>query len=286
MRSGLYWLASYPKSGNTWLRVFLSNLQANQEEAVSINLLSTAAMASNRDWLNDVLGFSTTELYRHETLALRPMVYEQAHQEAVCPLICKAHDANIEVAGATLFSPQAMVKTIYVVRNPLDIAVSLANHLGVSVSRAVNNICDPHFTLINHNYRQQVPQPLLTWGRHVESWLDHQDLPIHVIRYEDMHTDSYKIFSEIATFLDINHEAPDIVRAIKNSSFEVLQRQESMEPFYERPPTSKAFFRNGRIGEWRDVLTNAEVGQIVAVNHSVMERFGYLDSDCYSTVSK
>ena len=53
---GIYWLASYPKSGNTWFRAFLCNLQEDGEEPADINDLATGGIASARGWLDEVLG--------------------------------------------------------------------------------------------------------------------------------------------------------------------------------------------------------------------------------------
>lgn len=278
LNCGLYWLASYPKSGNTWLRAFLSNLLSTEESPISINSLNTAHIASSRTWLDEVLAFSTADLERREVLALRPYVYAWAHKEAKAPLLCKVHDANSDFfQTASLFSHDSMTKAVYVIRNPLDVVVSLANHLNVSISQAVNNICDQEFTLVENNLRQQVPQILLNWSQHVQSWVDQQDLNIHVIRYEDMHADAHGSFSKVASFLDIERDSTEFARAIRNSSFDVLHAQEEIEPFLERLVPSKAFFRSGRVGEWREVLSKEEVERVISVNRDVMIRFGYLD---------
>lgn len=59
---GIYWLASYPKSGNAWFRAFLRNLQEDGDAPVDINELQTGSIASARGWLDEVLGFDTAEL--------------------------------------------------------------------------------------------------------------------------------------------------------------------------------------------------------------------------------
>ncbi len=73
--SGIYWLASYPKSGNTWLRSFLSNLQQDGDAPADINELATGTIASARDWLDEALGFDSADLSADEIDRLRPAVY-------------------------------------------------------------------------------------------------------------------------------------------------------------------------------------------------------------------
>ncbi len=36
----IIWLASYPKSGNTWMRVFLRTLESNPNELAGINTIN------------------------------------------------------------------------------------------------------------------------------------------------------------------------------------------------------------------------------------------------------
>lgn len=90
--SDIYWLASYPKSGNTWFRTFLSNLQQNGDSPADINELDTGNIASSRGWLDNVLGFDTAELNADEIDRLRPFVYQWSKQNAEIAYH-KIHDA-------------------------------------------------------------------------------------------------------------------------------------------------------------------------------------------------
>ena len=72
---GIYWLASYPKSGNTWMRLFLHNLREGGERPADINRIALDDIASSRRWLDEVLGFDTSELTHREVERLRPSVY-------------------------------------------------------------------------------------------------------------------------------------------------------------------------------------------------------------------
>jgi hypothetical protein len=67
-----------------------------------------------------------------------------------------------------------------------------------------------------------------------------------------------------------------VARAVERSRFEILRRQEAEEGFGERPPRASVFFRSGRAGEGRKVLTPAQVDRIRDEHGSVMSRFGYL----------
>jgi aryl sulfotransferase len=90
--SGFYWLASYPKSGNTWVRLFLESLSLGGLD-VDINKLSLehdhCASRHAFDWILDI---SSTDLTDSEIACLRPRLYELEAQKAKQPVISKVHD--------------------------------------------------------------------------------------------------------------------------------------------------------------------------------------------------
>ncbi len=65
------------------------------------------------------------------------------------------------------------------------------------------------------------------------------------------------------------------MRAISNSSFEALKAQEDERGFVERSQYSR-FFRSGRAGQWKAVLSDEQVKRIVSDHREQMERFGYV----------
>lgn len=94
--------------------------------------------------------------------------------------------------------------------------------------------------------------------------------------YEDLVAAPEVHFTRAVKFLGIPANATQIARAIRFSSFERLQKQESEQGFIERPEQSDAFFRGGKSGAWRDVLTPEQVSRIVSAHREQMVRFGYI----------
>ena len=282
MTASFFWLASYPKSGSTWLRAFLHNLLTESPEPASINDLTTGAIASARNWIDDLLGFDTADLYRNEVARLRPDSYRFASTVASAPQYFKIHDANVRVDGdRRLIDLDATAGALYLIRNPLDVAISLANHNGCSIDRAIDLMADAGHCLSPHaddRLHNQVEQRLLTWSSHVESWVDDPELETEVLRYEDMGTKPQHAFAAAAAFLRIQTDPANIDRAIRHSQFEGLQAQEERDSFRERSTRSSRFFRKGQIGDWKRTLTRSQINRIVDQQGAVMARFGYLDS--------
>jgi hypothetical protein len=96
------------------------------------------------------------------------------------------------------------------------------------------------------------------------------------MRYEDMLEKPLSTFGGLVKFLGIDAPRARIERAIKLSSFRVLQEQERRHGFRERSPVAAAFFREGKAGQWRKALSREQAAAIVAAHRPQMERFGYV----------
>lgn len=278
--SGIYWLASYPKSGNTWFRSFLYNLQQDGDAPADINELSTGGIASGRGWLDEVLGFDTAELDPDEVDRLRPAVYRWSLRDAEVGYH-KIHDAYIYTPdGEPLVSREATLGALYIVRNPLDVAPSNANHNQSTIDQAIARMGETKHALCRtrKGLPSQVRQQLLSWSQHVLSWLDAPDLNRHVMRYEDMLSDPITSFTKATRFLGLTHQPEQIEKAIRFSDFKELSRQEEQKGFRERPTKTERFFRQGKSGDWRDKLSREQVQRIVTDHGAVMQRMGYLDA--------
>lgn len=278
---GIYWLASYPKSGNTWFRAFLQNLQVDGDTPLHINDLSTGSIASGRGWLDEVLGFDTAELKADEVDKLRPHVYAWSTQDTEIGYH-KVHDAyTLLNDGTPLLGREGVLGALYILRNPLDVVASAANHWHCSLDQAIEHMADHRFCLANSRKKlpDQVRQQMLSWSEHVLSWVDAPDLNCRVIRYEDMLANPAHTFTAAARFLRLPTDPVRIEKAICFSDFKELSRQETDHGFKERPHHTAQFFRAGKSGDWRTRLSAQQVARIIADHGEVMRRFGYLDTD-------
>jgi hypothetical protein len=281
MKRRLTWLASYPKSGNTWLRLVLTNLRNEGTTPATIHEIDTDGMAGSRRWLDRVLGFSTGDLYPDELAELRPSVYRWENAHAEDALYLKCHDACTRTpSGGWLLAPE-VARVVYLLRNPLDVAVSLAHHNAAPLDTVIAQMGQDDFVLPRQTGKGltwQVGQTLLSWSAHVESWVDNPAAPACVLRYEDMVKDPEESFGRVARFLDLPDDARTLHRAIEHASFDRLQAQERAAPFRERSHRASHFFRKGIVGDWQSALSARQIDRIVADHAVVMRRFGYLDA--------
>jgi len=273
---GILWLASYPKSGNTWVRAFLANLLADRREPLPINDLPKFILGDN--FLEHYARYSGKEvaaLTPELIEALRPKVHQWFAHSRPDNAVVKTHSALIKVNGKPLITPGATAGAIYVVRNPLDVAVSLASHYQVETGRAVEILCDEQHVLPPSS--GLTAQYLGSWSRHVRSWTRAPGLPLHLMRYEDMQRRPEREFAALMAFLGLPKDPARLKKAIKFSSFRELAGQEKQTKFVESRPDGKApFFREGRTGAWRDALTESQVARLTEAHGEVMAEFKYL----------
>jgi hypothetical protein len=163
---------------------------------------------------------------------------------------------------------------IYIVRNPLDVAISYAHHLGQSIDFAIDfmNMKNAETSVTE----KQVYEVYGSWSQHVSSWTRKPHPAIYVMRYEDMLAKPQRTFGALARHLLFTPSEKQLAEAIDRSSFERLREQEEKAGFKERPEKAERFFREGRAGQWKDVLTPAQVQRIVDAHGEQMQRFGYL----------
>lgn len=275
---GIYWIASYPKSGNTWFRIFLTNLRRNEETPADFNRLDTASIASSRQLFDQSAGMDASDLLPDEVDRLRPRVYEYLAENTEETMFMKIHDAYTRTdQGEPLVSAKVTLGAVYIVRNPLDVAISFAHHSRISIDEAIRQMGDPNTAFCSKPERlhRQLRQKLLTWSDHVTSWVDAPNIKVHVIRYEDMLEKPQETFSQAVAFCGLEPDNDKIARAVRFSSYAEMKRQEEQTRFKETPVDVPSFFRKGEAGGFKDVLTTEQIGQIIRNHGNAMDRFGY-----------
>jgi hypothetical protein len=273
----LVWVASYPKSGNTWMRVLLTNFLRPDEGAASINALLPGPKWFNRHEFEECIGLPLSMLTRDQLLRYRSQYAEMLAAEWPRPTFVKAHDACIRTdGGEPLFPASATAGAIYIVRSPLDVAVSFAHHLQEPIDNVIGVMNNPLSTSSMPGAFPVLPQPLSTWSGHVSSWLDQESFPVHCVRYEDLLADPVAEFTAAVRFAGLGDDAGGVIRAVRRSRFERLRDQEAQYGFRERMPLAPSFFREGRKGSWRGVLRREQVLTLTAAHAEVMERLDYL----------
>ncbi|WP_343561266.1 sulfotransferase domain-containing protein [Kiloniella sp. b19] len=277
---GILWLASYPKSGNTWMRIFLANLILNPDEPLDINTVGEVCTSeANPIWFEAVLKRNgddrkTDDLSNEEILDIRLEAQEYLARSNKVIVPTKTHNYFGEDDGKPLFNMNVTKAAIYIVRDPRDVAVSAQHHFGLDLDGSINLMADESARSKPEN--GMAYELYSSWSNHVESWTRHKHPGIIVLRYEDMIADPFKIFIPLAKKLGITQDEKRIRKAVEFSSFKVLQDLEKKKGFVEQSQHNSQFFRSGKSGDWRDKLNEKQRYRIEKAHKVQMKRFGYL----------
>ena len=277
MTRGTVWLASYPKSGNTWLRAVYTALRVGQR--LDINDLDGGNIACSRELFDGLLGIRSSDLTPDEAEVLRPRVDELVAASSAEDFWRKVHDGLYPgPAGELIVSVEVTRIALYLVRDPRDVALSLARHFGLPALVAVEMMgCDQ--MAINESSRSlptHLRQRLGSWSQHVRSWTDQCAFPVHVVRYEDCASDPVPTFREAFRQAGLDVAARAVEDAVEASAIARLRDQERREGFKEYTVPGRAFFGRGTPGSWKKELPTALARRIEHDHGEVMARYGYL----------
>lgn len=275
----ILWIASYPKSGNTWVRAFLHNYIEDAKAPQNINRLHEQFVDEvksfrYRDFIPD--DKNTTDLNLEEVCAIRPMVQAQMAAEAPATLFVKTHNFQGEYKGYPLHNWQVSSGAIYIVRNPLDVAVSLKHYFNYGYDEAITYMAEDMAGTPNEP--ENVPQVISSWSQHVASWTQ-GGRNMLVLRYEDLLTHPQRYFRKIESLLGLKKDVKRLHKAIRFSSFNQLKKQEQAKGFAEKYENAGQFFRQGQQGQWREQLSDNQIKKIISDHREQMTRFKYIPTD-------
>ena len=274
----IVWLASYPKSGNTWLRAFLANLVANRADPLRPDEIRNYTDSEARaDRFSELAGRSNTELSTSEIATLRPDVQALIAQRAQGTRLLMTHNFAGSFDGYPTINWQLTAGAICVVRNPLDVAVSMTHHFGLTLDEAIERMGDDRVASANDELF--VSHVIGAWSTHVKSWADVAEQSpgkVIVLRYEDLLEKPAKHFAKAAKLIGLGQDKARIERAVKHTSFQTLSTLERKHGFVEAVDEKTRFFFKGRANQWRNVLTREQVARIVADHGEQMQRFKYV----------
>lgn len=227
-------------------------------------------------WLQNVSPLPVDALTIEQMFMLRPAaLFNQLCASQHRQNFIKTHHANKRAGdGSRLIPGELSCRAVYIVRDPRDVALSLARYVASEPAATVANMDDAGYALVTD---KAAPHLLGRWSDHVASWAEETRFPVLVLRYEDMCQNPVTEFTRFLEFCEMEVDQDLAMRSVEACQLAKLQRQEREQGFREDklPDADRPFFGQGG-SHWRTDLQPELARQIEADHGDVMRRFGYL----------
>ena len=277
----IIWLASYPKSGNTWLRMFLRAYFLSEDKKFSINDEGDAGYETNTFPNIEILKENKINYNKFEEIVKNWLELQKFINLNNKINFLKTHNGNFNINGFPFTNTENTAGGIYIVRDPRDVALSLSNHFDISHQEAVDNMKNmQHYEFYDVNLSKGFKRTIMgNWPSNYNSWRYYQGRDIHLVKYEDMIKEPtntfYKILKYINLFKSFDLDEKKIKNAIETTSFKNLSKMENEKGFKELGSGSN-FFRKGKIGDWQESLEPRLAKEIENNFKKEMKELGYI----------
>lgn len=276
MKNSIVWLASYPKSGNTWTRIFLANYLANAKKPIPINQVNRFGLGDSIAKTYEMVAGRPVDTHNVALiLSLRDKVLRGIVANNADVNLVKTHNIKAVARGVDLIPAKYTRSAIYIIRDPRDMVLSTARHYSESLDKVVSRIGHKDNATQADDKTVSVFQG--TWSDHVKSWTGYAPYPVLTLRYEDMLANPHDTFAKTLKHLGVPLDQERLDRAVRFSSFDELTTQEAETGFQEKPAGADKFFASGRSGQWKTDLDEKLVEQICKDHGKTMKKFGYLE---------
>ena len=276
----IIWISSYPKSGNTWTRYFLSNYFFNKQKINSdFNILNKIDKFPPYKILQQLLSEDEIKESAYNISKYWHDIQLEIIKEKDDFVFLKNHNALVSIEGRNLTEERFSLAFIYLVRDPRDIAVSYSNFdKTLSIDKAIERMTSENlYCHVTKKFPLDV-EILGSWKFNYYSWKTGvAEVPRIIIKYEDLINNTFetklkiiKFLSKILNFkVDTNH----IKYSIEQSDFKRLQEIENNQKFHE---STNTFFNSGKIGQWKNILSPKQISRIEYFCKDEMEELDYL----------
>tara|TARA_B100000035_G_scaffold241966_1_gene210457 strand:+ start:415 stop:1260 length:846 start_codon:yes stop_codon:yes gene_type:complete len=280
----IIWIASYPKSGNTWVRAIIDSFLDKNNNEVDINNLKIRQFPLVRDFKGIITNFKSEEQFAKNCIYAQEKINLDNEIK-----FFKTHNAFWKLGQHSFTNETNSLGVIHVVRDPRNVITSILNHFNKTI-----NTYDKALKFITDDKRMFGPEalPLLendlptiisSWSNHYNSWKKFKKNNL-LIKYENLLINPKNEFYKIAIFLEktinLKIDQKTINNAIKNTQFIKLKTQENKSGFRESAKNinneNLNFFYLGPENNWRKLLDLTIINKIEQAFNKEMKELNYL----------
>ena len=291
MSKHIFWISSYPKSGNTLVRAIISSLFFSKDGEFKLKQLKHSSQFEKRDRLNLIKKINKEDFLNLDQLKILSKYWLILQEKNNINIdkgfgFMKSHSCNAAISNNWFTNSINTAGYIYILRDPRDVAISWSKHANLTYDESIDFMLNFYSCIEWAQTNSELPnyiKPrtfLSSWDEHVASWTENSlAVPKLILKYEDLVYQKEHALDTIVKFfeknfsINFNLRESKINNIIKSTNFNQLKSQENKYGFDEA--VSGVFFRKGVKNQWKDELNTKQISRLENKFRDFMIKFGY-----------
>ena len=258
----IFWIASYPKSGNTWLRALLSSYYYSDDGIFKQNLLQEIGQFPEKKYFTS---FNYNSKLITDTSKFWIDAQNEINKDKKIKFF-KTHNILGAINGNNFTNKSNTIGALYIIRDPRNTLTSLQNHYELTQNEALEFMLNEKKFI--HDFHKEDDfsdfQFISSWEKNYKSWIKQNIFPVKIIKYEDLSNNTFEIFKEIIQFIEKTLKTKNSINieklknSIKTTSFQKMKILENENGFLEAVKSKKqnkkiSFFYLGPKNNWKTI---------------------------------
>ena len=282
----IFWIASYPKNGNTWLRSLLSAYYFTKNgNFINDKILKNIPQFPEKRYFTN---FDYDKSIPASTAQFWIKAQEIINKEKKIKFF-KTHNIYGSLNNYDFSNKYNSIGAVYIVRDPRNVITSMMNHFEMNKDDALNFMLNEKKFTYDHFKKNDYSdfQFISSWEKNYKSWIKNKDFPIKLIKYEDLINQTFYVVKDLINFinktckLDHNFDKSKAQNAIKTTSFEKLKKIENNHGFSEsiksknRDKNKVPFFHLGPNNKWQKIFDPSFANKLNTIFKETLKELRY-----------
>ena len=283
----IIWIASYPKSGNTWVRALLSYYFFSKEKKFNFDILKHIPNFNIGDFIDENSKFSSNLEYADKALDIQKFISKKFKVNT----FFKTHSTLNKIQNNYFTNKDVSLGCIYIVRDPRNVITSYKNFENWDYKKTLNFMTDKNSFLYSSKSTQKKlkikgMEIISSWSQNYNSWVNNNlGIPICLVKYENLINNTLLELEKMFEFIKkLNFEKNtkfDFNRgktSVLETNFENLKQLEQKDGFSEKEEKNRTnyFFNQGKLNDWNLVLSDEIKKNIENYFYKEMKEIGYI----------